>query len=276
MEDTLRPRAAGRISVGDAALYCRDYGPADAPVTLLLLHGNGESWRCFAAVLPALVGAGYRVLAADSRGHGASGRGRLPLTPVQLARDALDLLDALGIPQAVPVGFSDGGNTVLTMALMSPERLPALVAAGPNLVPAGVRLSVQLPCELAYAACRGAGALLPAARARADLLGLMVDQPRLRFDELAGVRLPALILGGGHDMIRRGHLAHIAAALPQGRLRLLADADHFVFAPRFAPRSAALVLEFLAANGLGTERTAQKTPCGFAQKCAPAKLTSTQ
>lgn len=84
------------------------------------------------AHLPA---AGYRVVTLDSRGHGASKRGTLPMTPQQLAADALDALEGMGVAKAVPVGFSDGGNLALLMGAMRPDVVEALVAAGPNLVP---------------------------------------------------------------------------------------------------------------------------------------------
>lgn len=126
----IRPVRAGYLDLSDTILYYREYGAEDAPHTLLLLHGNGESWRCFARQIAPFSEAGYRLITLDSRGHGNSGRGTLPMTPQQLAADALDALSLLEIPRAVPVGFSDGGNIALLMGALRPSAIEALVAAG--------------------------------------------------------------------------------------------------------------------------------------------------
>ncbi|AKU17676.1 alpha/beta fold hydrolase [Luteipulveratus mongoliensis] len=51
------------------------YGPDDAP-TAYLVHGWGGWWQQLAAYVPALVDAGYRVVAYDSPSHGASAPGQ--------------------------------------------------------------------------------------------------------------------------------------------------------------------------------------------------------
>ena len=239
------PVRTGYLKLADTSLYYRDYGEDTARHTLLLLHGNGESWHCLARQLGPFSEAGYRVITLASRGHGSSGRGSLPMTPQQLAADALDALTLLGISKAVPVGFSDGGNLALLMGILRPDAIEALVASGPNLVPAGAKLAAQLPCELLYPPLRLIGRRIPAAAHRADVLGLMVDQPQIPFDALYQLQLPALILGGERDMIRPGHLCHIAQALPMGRLSVLPRASHFVFREPWAEEANRRVLAFL-------------------------------
>lgn len=53
----------------------RSYGPEDAP-TAHLVHGWGGYWQQLAAHVPALLDAGYRVVAHDAPGHGDSPAGR--------------------------------------------------------------------------------------------------------------------------------------------------------------------------------------------------------
>lgn len=244
-EASVQPVQSGYLALADVSLYYRDYGDRAAPHTLLLLHGNGEDWRCFARQIGPFTDAGYRVLTLDSRGHGRSMRGSLPMTPQQLAADALDVLAALGVDRAIPVGFSDGGNLALLMATLRPDALEALVAAGPNLVPAGAKLSAQLPCELLFSPLRLLGRRFAGAKRRADILGLMVDEPQIPFAALRAVGCPALILGGENDMIRAGHLRHIAAALPEGQLWIQPGADHFVFREPWANATNHRILDFL-------------------------------
>ena len=99
------PVRTGYLKLADTSLYYRDYGEDTARHTLLLLHGNGESWHCFARQVGPFSEAGYRVITLDSRGHGSSGRGSLPMTPQQLAADALDALTLLGFPRRCRLDF---------------------------------------------------------------------------------------------------------------------------------------------------------------------------
>lgn len=70
----------------------------------------------------------YRVLALDLWGHGQSGK--LPESTTSLddvARQALTLLDHLGIDQVTLVGLSVGGMWGVRLALLAPQRLNGLV-----------------------------------------------------------------------------------------------------------------------------------------------------
>lgn len=113
---------------GRGTTFVRDSGgPVGAP-TLVLLHG----WAVTAdlnwfAAYPALAER-YRVLAIDHRGHG---RGiRPPRGAVRLsdcADDVAALLDHLGVPAAVAVGYSMGGAVAQLLWRRHPERVDGLV-----------------------------------------------------------------------------------------------------------------------------------------------------
>jgi len=97
------------------------------PETFLLYHGyarNMEFWRPW---VPLLAG-NYRVLRMDARGCGKTSRpaDESTYTFEQLARDAIGLMDALGIDRVHWVGESSGGIVGLTAALNHPDRLKTL------------------------------------------------------------------------------------------------------------------------------------------------------
>ncbi|HEY0784519.1 MAG TPA: alpha/beta fold hydrolase, partial [Acidobacteriaceae bacterium] len=75
--------------------------------------------------------AGYRLVIPDLRGHGRSPLGAAAsdqgLTMVQLAEDALALLDTLGVERAVFAGCSIGGYTLYELWRRAPERMAGLV-----------------------------------------------------------------------------------------------------------------------------------------------------
>ena len=97
-----------------------------AGVPVLLLHGLASSRRFWDLVVRGLVG--LPVVALDQRGHGDSGRPAGPYDGAAVARDALTVLDALGLSRVVVVGHSWGAGTALRLASTAPERVLAVVA----------------------------------------------------------------------------------------------------------------------------------------------------
>ena len=118
-----------RVRHGGANLYVETHGPAAGP-PVLLLHGGIGSADDWAAQVPALVEAGYRVVAMDCRARGRSTWGEAPLTFAGMTADALAVLDALGIAQADLIGWSDGAIIGLHLAINHRERLRKLVLYG--------------------------------------------------------------------------------------------------------------------------------------------------
>lgn len=209
----------------DIELHCEETGGGEP---LVLLHGNGEDGTYFAHQI-AHFSQRFRVLALDTRGHGKSPRGEAPFTIRQFARDLLAFLDARGIERAHLLGFSDGGNIALVFALAHPERVGKLVLNGANLNTRGVKRSVQAPIELGYRMARLFAGLSAKARANAEMLGLMVNDPNVAPEELAALTAPTLVIAGENDMIREDHTRLIAERIPNARLAFV-PGDHFVAA----------------------------------------------
>lgn len=193
---------------------------------LLLLHGNGEDGNYFAHQVKHF-SHWYRVIAVDTRGHGASPRGDGPFTIRRLAEDLLAFMDGLGLAKAHILGFSDGGNIALCFALAHPERVGRLILNGANLQASGMKRSVQLPIEIGYRIASLFARRDPAARKNAELLGLMVNDPNIDPGELKKLVMPTLVIAGTKDMIREEHTRLIADSIPNSRLVLL-PGDHFI------------------------------------------------
>ncbi|UTH75509.1 alpha/beta fold hydrolase [Chromobacterium sp. IIBBL 290-4] len=107
-------------------LYYLDHGSGPAA---LLLHGICNSGRAWLPQLQALSSAGYRVIAPDFAGHGASSRLDAPYSVADLAADCVALLDHLDLPQAHIVGLSLGGMAAQQLALDAPSRVRSLTVA---------------------------------------------------------------------------------------------------------------------------------------------------
>ena len=220
-----------------------NYVERGAGDVLLLLHGNGESLDYFAGQLD-FFARFYRVIALDTRGHGASPRGSAPFTIRQFAEDLRAFMDEQNINSAHILGFSDGGNIALSFALKYPQRVRKLILNGANLDPLGVKLHVQIPIVLGYHLARLFAGKRPEARRRMELLGLMVNEPHFAPQDLRKLELPALVIAGDRDMIREKHTRLIADSLPNARLAIL-KGNHFI-ANQIPEEFNRVVAEFLA------------------------------
>ena len=207
----------------DIRHYYREQG---AGFPLILLHGNGEDGSYFEHQMAPLA-AHFRVIAVDTRGHGQTPRGDAPFSIRQFAEDLLAFMDRLGIEKAHLLGFSDGGNIAMVFALAHPERVEKLILDGANLDASGVKRSVQLPIEIGYRIAKLFAKKSPEARKNAEMLGLMVNDPNVRPEELARIQRPTLVVAGDRDMIREQHTRLIAQSIPGAELVLL-PGDHFV------------------------------------------------
>lgn len=204
------------------------YTKQGAGPPLLLLHGNGEDGSYFTHQTD-YFSRRYTVYAVDTRGHGRSPRGTAPFTIAQFAEDLSEFMDEQGILRAPILGFSDGGNIALTFTLAHPGRVSRLILNGANLDPSGVKAHIQIPIILGYKLASLFAEKSPQAKAHAEMLGLMVNEPRIDPEALQKLRVRTLVIVGTKDMIKDEHTLLIARSLPRSRLEIIAG-DHFIAA----------------------------------------------
>ncbi len=108
-------------------LYCEVHGDR-GPWVVLLHHGLGST-RAWGSQIPALVTAGFRVLAYDRWGYGQSSpRPDFPQDYLEREPgDLANLMNRLGLRRTHLVGHSDGGTISLLFAALHPRRVRRMV-----------------------------------------------------------------------------------------------------------------------------------------------------
>ena len=112
-----------------------DQRPSPDAEPVLLIHGFAST-HMVNWVSPGWVktlnDAGYRAIAFDNRGHGATTKSydTADYTPQKMASDASALLDHLGVVRAHVMGYSMGARIAAFLALAEPQKVVTLVFGG--------------------------------------------------------------------------------------------------------------------------------------------------
>ena len=110
------------IDVGGLRMHVAESG--EGPL-VVLLHGFPESWYSWRHQIEALSGAGFRVVAPDQRGYGATDAPEEieRYTLLDLVGDVIGLIDAVGGGRAIVVGHDWGAPVAWHTALLRPDRV---------------------------------------------------------------------------------------------------------------------------------------------------------
>ena len=263
---------SGLMNVGDARINYAVAGRGDA---IVLIHGWAQDLDAWDDQVAAF-SPNYRVVRYDLRGFGqSSGFADMTADP----EDLRILLDSLGIRRAHVVGLSRGARVALDFAVAFPDRVQTLVLEGCSLLadfqplPPGPRLFETFAQigrtygldSLGKFILASPLAWMPPDRAQAreqmhhmwarysgrDLLdphGESGRIPEARMDQLAGIRLPTLIVNGDHEMpILKVVADTLARRIPDARKIVIRDAGHAAHMAQPVPFNKALE-EFFGAQ----------------------------
>jgi pimeloyl-ACP methyl ester carboxylesterase len=110
---------SGHADANGISIHYAVYGEG-SPV--ILLHGGLANADYWGNQIRALM-LHHTVIVMDSRGHGRSTRDSRPYGYDLMADDVVSLMDALKVPKADIVGWSDGATLGLNLAIRRPDRV---------------------------------------------------------------------------------------------------------------------------------------------------------
>lgn len=239
----MQPEPSGRFKNEGLELAFIDPVPDAAREPVLLIHGFASSLQVN-WVAPGWVAtlerAGYRPIALDNRGHGASNKPRdaTAYAPERMAADAAALLDHLGLARAHLFGYSMGARVATFAGLIFPERVATLILGGLGI---GLVEGVGDWDPIADALLTPDASALPPGRPKMfrtfadqtrsdrEALALCIATSRtlVSEEEVARLNQPVLIGVGTRDDIA-GSPQALAALMPDAEAFDIADRDHML------------------------------------------------
>lgn len=229
--------------VNGVNIYYEEYGTGEP---LLLLHGNSQSIEAFKMQIPEF-SKHYRVIAVDTRGHGKSGDDGKKYSYDLFAEDMAALLKHLKISKTNIVGWSDGGNTGLTLAMKHRDKVAKLAVMGANIFIDSSVVEDWVFKELNQQLKDLQHDTTQLSKNRIRLINLLLTEPKLSFSDLKKITCPVLVIAGEKDVIKEGHTRGIAKNITKGKLVIAPNETHDF--PYKNPHSFnQLILHFLMEN----------------------------
>lgn len=239
------------VATNGTELFVTESGSGPA---VLLIHGLGWSHALWHQTIKQL-STNYRVIAADSRGHGSSAKPDGPYSMQQMADDWLGILDACSVDRCAVFGVSQGGMIAMLLASSQPERIAALGLLGTSsyfpdkawagmeergkvLREMGLRAAAEHTAKLVFSptfALNNPSVLADFVENRlgASMSALGAATASLKgFDireRLSEIRCPVLIMHGTADaVIALESAAETAKAIPQAEIMFVEQAGHIL------------------------------------------------
>jgi pimeloyl-ACP methyl ester carboxylesterase len=202
---------------------------------LLLLHGGAGNGMQFEHQVPTFART-HRLIVPDCCAQGRTTDRPGPLSYHAMAEDMIALLDRLGLERVDVMGWSDGGDIGLDMAMHHADRVGHLVTFGANFRADGLNEQDVAWGRTATADSFGAGMregwtkLNPQPEHYIEAMNKILDmwrtQPQWTATDLGRIRAKCLVCAGEHDVVRPDHTAALARAIPGAQVWIVPGASH--------------------------------------------------
>ena len=221
--------SSGYGAVNGIRMYYEIHGKGQTPV--VLIHGGGSTIESSFHYLLPLLAAHRRVIAVELQAHGRTSDRDSPESFQQDADDVAALLAYLQIGKADFLGFSNGGSTVLQIAIRHPDLVDKIVPISgvyrrDGLVPGFFESMPKATLDVMPAILRED--FLKETPDTAKLLVMfqkdkqrMIDFKDWSDDDLRSIKAPAMIISSDRDVIMPEHTLRMARVIAGARLVIL-------------------------------------------------------
>ncbi|MRT94678.1 alpha/beta fold hydrolase, partial [Ancylomarina sp. 16SWW S1-10-2] len=146
----------------------------------------------------------------------------------QFSEDMKVLLDTLHLKQVNLVGWSDGGNTGLTLAIKHPQYVKRLVTMGANLNPSDTSINRKVKKGIQKDIVKLTKNSNGHENVTVRLLEMLLREPNIIPSDLEKISAKTLVLAGEKDIILEQHTKLIANSISNSKVEILKKQTHFL------------------------------------------------
>jgi pimeloyl-ACP methyl ester carboxylesterase len=220
---------SGYAPVNGIRMYYEIHGEGRTPV--VLIHGGGSTIETSFHYLLPLLASHRRVIAVELQGHGRTSDRDGPVSFQQDADDVAALLGYLQIGKADFLGFSNGGSTVLQIAIRHPDLVDKIVPISgayrrDGLAPGFFESMPKATLDVMPAVLRESFLKETPDSAKLAVMFQKDKQRMIDFqdwsdDDLRSIKASVLIISSDRDIIMPEHSVRMARTIPGARLVIL-------------------------------------------------------
>ena len=226
--DAAKKSQAGYAKINGLDMYYEIHGEGNP---IVLVHGGGSTIQTTFGILLPLLAETNKVIAVELQAHGHTSDRDAPESFEQDADDVAGLINYLKIGKADLIGFSNGGNTCMQVAIRHPELVNKLVIISSFYKRDGMFKGFfdmmqnatlkEMPEHLKDAFMQ--------IRNDSTALQTMFEKDRNRMlhftdwkeEDLAMIKAPSLVLIGDQDVVTPEHAVEMSKLIPGSRLMIL-------------------------------------------------------
>jgi pimeloyl-ACP methyl ester carboxylesterase len=219
---------SGYSEVNGLKMYYEIYGEGKP---LVLIHGGGSTIETsFGRIIP-LLAKHRQIIGVELQAHGHTNDRNANLTFAQDADDVAKLLKNLNIPKADILGFSNGGNTTIEIAIRHPDIVNKIIlasviykrsAADPQFWTGFENAKLEdMPKELRDGQLKANGN-----DSAALLTSFNKDVQRMKEfkdwtdDQIKSIKAPTLVINGNKDVGNPEHAVEMYRMIPNCELAI--------------------------------------------------------
>jgi len=234
------------INLRGHQVYCYEWENDGEAV--VLLHGGLSKTSSWDYLMVPPLEDEFHVFAYDRTAHGFTGDLPGSLHFEFQAQEAIAYLEDVVNEPAHLIGWSDGGNIALMVAIQRPDLVKSIVAIGTNFHFNGVMQAFGDPviseddqAEYNLISPDAPHTLL---EKTIRMHAIWESEPTLTLEEISAIQCPVLVLVGDDDVINHSHTIALFEALPLGQLAVIPGTSHIVVKEKPGLMNA-VILQFL-------------------------------
>ena len=209
-------------------IYCYEWENEGEAV--VLLHGGLSKTSSWDYIMVPPLEDGFHIFAYDRTAHGFTGDQVGSLHFEFQTREAIAYLEDIVTEPAHLVGWSDGANIALMVAIARPDLVKSIVAIGGNfhhsavMTPFGdVVISPEDQAEYNLISPDAPHTLREKAL---RMNAIWSSEPTLSLAEISTIQCPVLVMAGDDDVIDHHHTIELYEAIPLGQLAIIPGTSH--------------------------------------------------